>query len=173
LLRRAGEVRADREKERSRDRDGDRGAKPVGCLTDPPQYGIFISEIIHDGRRTSMKKVLVCILAVLMFAAVIGCGSKGSGSASIEGTWKLTKANVSGIEVSAEQMGQSMSFTFNGDGSATMTANGETTPGISWKMSGSTVTLGVGDRDLYELTYDGSTLTLVEPNSGVTLVFER
>ncbi|MBR0508160.1 MAG: lipocalin family protein [Clostridia bacterium] len=121
-----------------------------------------------------MKRVFACLLAVLMLAALIGCGSKGSGSASpIVGTWNLTKAIVSGIEVTAEQMGQSMSFTFNADGSASMTAKGTTTDGLSWTFANNVLKLSVQGVSLYDLNYDGSTLTLHEPNSGVDLIFER
>lgn len=121
-----------------------------------------------------MKKILACMLAVLMLAALVACGSKGSGSSSpLAGTWKLTKARVSGVEVTAEQMGQSISFTFNADGTATMTANGESQDGLNWELKDDVVKLSVQGMNLYDLNYDGSTLTLVEPSSGAELIFER
>lgn len=94
-------------------------------------------------------------------------------AAEILGEWNLTKAVVSGVEVTAEQIGQSMSFTFNADGSAAMTANGQTQQGLSWSYADGIVTLSALGRDLYDLTYDGTALTLHEPNSGADLVFER
>ncbi|MBQ4423662.1 MAG: lipocalin family protein [Clostridia bacterium] len=123
-----------------------------------------------------MKRFLICLLAVLTVLALIGCGSgkKESGEAAeILGEWNLTKAVVSGVEVTAEQIGQSMSFTFNADGSAAMTANGQTQQGLSWSYADGIVTLSALGRDLYDLTYDGTALTLHEPNSGADLVFER
>ena len=91
----------------------------------------------------------------------------------IVGTWTLTKAVVSGVEVTAEQMGTDMIFVFNADGSASLTSGESTQDGLSWAYENGVVKLTAYGIDLYDFTFDGTTLTLTEPNSGVDLIFER
>ena len=91
------------------------------------------------------------------------------------GEWKLTKAKVMGIEVTAEDMGQNMSFRIKADGSAEMFDGSETTEGLSWTFDGETLTVSAYGEELFGFVYDGTVLTLPWSADGtdVDLVFER
>lgn len=95
------------------------------------------------------------------------------GDVETVGTWTLTKALVSGVEVTAETMGQSMEFTFNADGSASMVYNGEGTDGLNWAEADGIVKLTAYGTDLYDFRYNDVTLVLHESQSGVDMIFEK
>ncbi|MBQ2201625.1 MAG: lipocalin family protein [Clostridia bacterium] len=123
-----------------------------------------------------MKKTMAWLLAVVLltvcFAACAG-SSKPSEPVEIPGTWNLTGAKASGIKVDASQLGFTMSFTFNEDGTAAMTYEGETTDGLNWALDGSVVKLSTHGVDLYDFQFDGSTLTLHEDTENVDLIFGK
>lgn len=121
-----------------------------------------------------MKKTLALVLAlVLMSACLLACSSGSSEPVEIPGTWNLSKAKASGITLPASQLGFEMSFTFNEDGSATMLYDGETTDGLTWKQDGDVIKLGAYGYDLYDLAFDGKTLTLHEDSEDVDLIFSK
>ena len=94
-------------------------------------------------------------------------------AAELAGEWKLSKATAAGQTLSAEQIkeqGLDMSFQFNADGSASMTSNGTTTDGLSWKVEGGELTLSVYSYDVFTLSYDGEYLVL---SIGANLYFEK
>lgn len=122
-----------------------------------------------------MKKFLAMTLAIVMMCGILaacgGLGGKTGGDSNIVGTWKLTKGVASGITISASQLDMEMSFRFDSNGKAAMIYNGETTDGLTWRLDGDVVKLGVGGTDLYDFAYDGKTLTVEQ--SGVKLIFEK
>lgn len=129
-----------------------------------------------------MKKTLALLMVLLLALGCFAACKSGSGSGGsdvpasdgeITGTWVLSKAKVSGLELNASDLGVDMSFTFKADGSGSMVNDGETVDGIEWKLEGNTVKLGAGGQVLYDLTFDGSTLLLHEPESGVDLIFTK
>lgn len=122
-----------------------------------------------------MKKTLALVMAlILMSVCLMACGSsENAGPVTIPGTWKLSKAKAEGVTVPASKLGFEMSFTFNEDGSAAMTYEGETTDGLSWKQDGDVVKLSAYGIDLYDFKIDGSTLTLHEDTENVDLIFSK
>lgn len=122
-----------------------------------------------------MKKALALILAlVLMSVCLMACGeSKPSEPVEVPGTWNLTGAKANGIKVSASSLGFEMSFTFNEDGTAAMTYEGETTDGLNWELVGDVVKLSTYGIDLYDFQFDGYTLTLHEDTEDVDLFFGK
>jgi hypothetical protein len=89
------------------------------------------------------------------------------------GTWTLTKAIVSGIEVPASTMGTEMTFVFQANGTGAMVYNGNTTEGLNWTVAEGTVKLSAGTMELYDLVFDGTVLTLHEETTGIDMVFEK
>ena len=120
-----------------------------------------------------MKKVLALVLAaVLLCGGLIACTKSGSaGYNRIVGTWNLTKGVSSGITIDASKLNMEMAFVFDSNGKASMIYNGETTDGLTWKLSGNVVKLGVSGVDLYDFAFDGDTLTLEQ--DGTKLIFEK
>ena len=119
-----------------------------------------------------MKKFLALMLAIVLMCGVLAaCGGSANANSPIVGTWKLTKGVASGITVDPSQLGMEMSFRFDANGKAAMVYNGDTTEGLSWRLEGDVVKLGVSGTDLYDFAYDGSTLTVEE--SGVKMIFEK
>lgn len=91
------------------------------------------------------------------------------------GKWELTKAVVLDQEVSAAAIGQYMCFLLNADGSAAQITDSGTENRLSWTLDGDTITLSAYTVKVFELKYDGETLTLPWETSGVEveLIFER
>lgn len=89
------------------------------------------------------------------------------------GTWTLTKAIVSGMEVPAKTMGTEMTFVFEADGTGSMVYNGKTTEGLSWTVAEGKVKLSAGTMELYDFVYDGTALTLHETTTNIDMVFEK
>ena len=87
------------------------------------------------------------------------------------GKWEFTKAIAMGFEVPAEQIGTTMILILNADGTATLDTNGSAQE-INWALTEeNTVSLTIGDYEVFALTYDGTFLTLTM--SGVDMLFER
>ena len=87
------------------------------------------------------------------------------------GKWEFTKAIAMGFEVPAEQIGTTMILILNADGTATLDTNGSSQE-INWALTEeNTVSLTIGDYEVFALTYDGTFLTLTM--SGVDMLFER
>ena len=81
----------------------------------------------------------------------------------IVGEWTLLKASYAGQDLSAEQikeMGLEMSFTFQENGTASMTSNGSTTDGLDWAVKDGKLSLTMHDYELFDLSYDGEYLIL-------------
>ena len=91
----------------------------------------------------------------------------------LTGEWSLTKAKTMGMELPVSSLGIDMLFTFNADGSASMTSGGETYDGMTWTVSDGVLVVNLYDQDQYEFVYDGSVLTLHEESSDVDLIFEK
>ena len=123
-----------------------------------------------------MKKTLAIMLAVVLLAVCFAACSgepKSTEPVTIPGTWNLSKAKADGMTVSASQLGFEMSFTFNEDGSASMTYEGDTTDGLTWEMDGDVLKLGAYGISLYDMQFDGKTLTLHEDSENVDLIFSK
>ncbi len=103
-----------------------------------------------------------------------GTASQESDNSSLVGTWQLTRGKAMGIELKAADLGLNMSFVFNADGTASMSNDGEKFNGLNWELiDASTVRLTAFGEKLYDLTYDGTTLVLHEPESNADLIFEK
>ncbi len=126
-----------------------------------------------------MKKFFAILLAVVLtFGCVAACTKTEpktdvKGDSEVVGTWTLTKAKVMGMELSAEDIGVKMGFTFNADGTGSMDNDGEEINGLSWSQNGNTVTLGVMGEALYDLTLENGQLLLHEPENDVDMIFEK
>ncbi|MBQ6866338.1 MAG: hypothetical protein IJO15_05820, partial [Clostridia bacterium] len=87
------------------------------------------------------------------------------------GKWEFTKAIAMGFEVPADQIGTTMVLILNADGTASLDTNGSAQE-INWALTEeNTVSLTIGDYEVFALTYDGTFLTLTM--SGVDMLFER
>ena len=91
----------------------------------------------------------------------------------LAGEWNLTKAKAMGMELPTSSLGVDMVFVFNADGSASMTSGEEKYDGLDWTFSDGIVKLSAYGTDLYDFTFDGSTLTLHEDDNDVDLIFEK
>lgn len=89
------------------------------------------------------------------------------------GTWTLTKAIVTGMEVPASAMGTEMTFVFDANGTGLMIYNGSTTEGLSWTVAEGKLKLSAGTMELYDFVYDGTALILHETTTGTDMVFEK
>lgn len=122
-----------------------------------------------------MKRIIAALLAaVLLLGAFIACGGVG-GNSRIVGTWKLTKAKISGIEVPTDRFGVDVSFTFEKDGSCSVTGlnQGQPLKNVKWTFDGSTVQIGTGGSNTIEMEYKDGTLKMIESRTGVELIFEK
>ncbi len=121
-----------------------------------------------------MKKTLALVLAlVLICGCFMACASGIDPDNPVIGTWKLTRAKAMGMEFSASELDIDMQFIFKADASATMINDGETINGVKWSFDDNVVSLKADGQHLYDLVYDGTTLTLTEPESGTDLIFEK
>ena len=89
------------------------------------------------------------------------------------GLWVMSSGRTQGIEVPASMLGMDLAFRFNADGSAAMVLDGETTEGLNWRLENGVVKLSAYGVDLYDLTYDGTSLTLFEEENSVDLIFTK
>ena len=121
-----------------------------------------------------MKKTLALALAlVLICGCFAACASGIDPDNPVIGTWTLTRARAMGMELSASDIGVDMQLILKANGSATLINNGETIDGARWTFDNNTVDLKANGQHLYDLVYDGTTLTLNEPESGTDLIFEK
>lgn len=93
--------------------------------------------------------------------------------ADVIGTWNATKAKMGQMELPLEMLEITMSFIFNADGTVTVVSNGKSTDPTVWTITDGKVTIGSSSEVEYEMTYDGTYLKLLEPNSGVEILFEK
>ena len=121
-----------------------------------------------------MKKFLAMALAIVLLCGCLTACAGGAGADNrFVGTWKLTRAKALGMEFTAETLGIDMQLIFKADGSATMINDGETIEGAEWTVDNDTIKLKADGQDLYDLVFDGTILTLTEPESGSDLIFEK
>lgn len=122
-----------------------------------------------------MKRIIAALLAAVLFlGACTACSSIG-GNSRIVGTWKLTKAKIGGIEVSADKFGVNVSFTFEKDGSCSVTGlqQGQPLKNVKWSFDGSTVKIGTDKLNVIEMEYQNGMLKMIESRSGVEMTFEK
>lgn len=131
-----------------------------------------------------MKKfkrvVLVMMAAMMVMAALAGCGGKKDSTPEIVGTWKVSAVETAGVSVDfakyAEQLGQDadtlvMEITAKEDKSFSMNIMGQETKG-TWEEKDGKYTFtvdGVGQ----EVEIKDGKLTLAEESTGVTMTFEK
>ena len=89
------------------------------------------------------------------------------------GLWVMSSGRTQGVEVPASMLGMDLAFRFDANGAAAMIYNGETTTGLNWKLENGVVKLSAYGVDLYDLTYDGTSLTLFEEENSVDLIFTK
>lgn len=116
-----------------------------------------------------MKKLMAILLVGVMVFSLVACGSS-----DFAGEWKATSLD-SGQDMSAQEksmiegMLAEMTISAKDDGTATMTAMGQTKD-IKWEADGNTITLTAeGDPITGELDGDKFVLDM----NGVKIVFER
>ena len=89
------------------------------------------------------------------------------------GTWELTQAKKSGIEIPVSMIGITMTLTLNADGTASVLSSEETADAFQWTVRDGKVVLSALGRKIYEIAFDGVNLLIEESNTGVTLIFEK
>ncbi len=122
-----------------------------------------------------MKRIIAALLtAILILGAFTACGGVG-GNNRIVGTWKLTKAKISGIEVPTDRFGVDVSFTFEKDGSCSVTGlqQGQPLKNVKLSFDGSTVKIGTDKLNVIEMEYQNGMLKMIESRSGVEMTFEK
>jgi len=130
--------------------------------------------------NTGMIIGIIAAVAAVIAIVIIAIKFLGGGSSEYDGTYKFTKGYAMGIEVSVEQMeavnGQSyeMSLTIKGN-KCTMDAEamGIKKATCKIKFDGDDVTI-IDGKDEFTGTYDPDekSISIYEPTSGTTLVFE-
>lgn len=92
----------------------------------------------------------------------------------MEGVWELTKCDVSGFILTAEQMNTSTSFILNPNGTAVMYSEDTAPAGyrlVAKDEAGTLWGLVSGGVELYQLAFDGTTLTMEV--MGIKMIFEK
>ena len=90
----------------------------------------------------------------------------------MEGTWELTRCSVYGFELTPEQMDTYMTFILKLNGTAVLYTKDAAPAGYRLSPKDETTwALSSGGVELFELKYDGSTLTL--SMMGVDMIFEK
>ena len=121
-----------------------------------------------------MKKTLALVLALILICGCFAaCGGGIDADNPVIGTWTLTRAKAMGMEFTASDLGIDMQLILKANGSATLINEGETIDGAKWSFDNNTVSLKADGQHLYDLVYDGTILTLTEPESGSDLIFEK
>lgn len=116
-----------------------------------------------------MKKLLAVLLAALLLAA-----PAFAQTASLAGEWTMTKTVASGVVMSPEAYGLSMTIVLNPDGTAfaRQTINGAPMEeNGTWTQAGNTVTITsqlTGEVSTFTLQSDGTLLAMVD---GVAMYF--
>ena len=118
-----------------------------------------------------MKKLLAVLLAALLLAA-----PAFAQTASLAGEWTMTKTVASGVVMSPEAYGLSMTIVLNPDGTAfaRQTINGAPMEeNGTWTQAGNTVTITsqlTGEVSTFTLQSDGTLLAMVD---GVAMYLRR
>ena len=118
-----------------------------------------------------MKKLLAVLLAALLLAA-----PAFAQTASLAGEWTMTKTVASGVVMSPEAYGLSMTIVLNPDGTAfaRQTINGAPMEeNGTWTQAGNTVTITsqlTGEVSTFTLQADGTLLAMVD---GVAMYFTQ
>lgn len=118
-----------------------------------------------------MKKLLAVLLAALLLAA-----PAFAQTASLAGEWTMTKTVASGVVMSPEAYGLSMTIVLNPDGTAfaRQTINGAPMEeNGTWTQAGNTVTITsqlTGEVSTFTLQSDGTLLAMVD---GVAMYFTQ
>ena len=118
-----------------------------------------------------MKKLLTVLLAALLLAA-----PAFAQTASLAGEWTMTKTVASGVVMSPEAYGLSMTIVLNPDGTAfaRQTTNGAPMEeNGTWTQAGNTVTITsqlTGEVSTFTLQSDGTLLAMVD---GVAMYFTQ
>ena len=114
-----------------------------------------------------MKKLLAVLLAALLLAA-----PAFAQTASLAGEWTMTKTVASGVVMSPEAYGLSMTIVLNPDGTAfaRQTINGAPMEeNGTWTQAGNTVTITsqlTGEVSTFTLQADGTLLAMVDSSVG-------
>ena len=113
-----------------------------------------------------MKKVLAITFCLfLAVCALTGCGTDMSDSPYL-GTWSATTAEMSGFELSVEEIFGNFDITLNDNGKCDVDISGEKDSG-SWSQTEN----GFSIEDEMEFVVDGDTAVL--EYEGMNLYFER
>lgn len=115
-----------------------------------------------------MRKNIVIVMTVLMMCfAFTACGGKDMSDSPYVGTWKATKAEYGGFEISVDSVfDKGFSFTLEDNGKCVVNANGEEEKG-SWDESEK----GFNVVDEFEFTADGNKAVL--EYEGIKINFEK
>ena len=117
--------------------------------------------------KKNVSKILVVLLLMTALMALVSCGGSKS---QFEGTWNAVKVEVSGIEMTLEEVGMTFSIDFAADGKVTATTNGKSDGEGTWEEYGDTVTIESAGETMTGTLEDG-TLTL--EISGVKFFLEK
>ena len=117
-----------------------------------------------------MKKTItsVLLIAVMLFG-VFALTACGGGEDPMVGTWKATKIEYMGIEMTPEEADMEFILEFKSDGTVDATTNGEADGSATWEAGdGGTFTITEGD-EVMDGTIDGTTMTLNMYGINITL----
>lgn len=126
------------------------------------------------------KAVVVMMMAVMVMAAMAGCGKKKDSTPEIVGTWKVSAVETAGVSVDfakyAEQLGQDadslvMELTAKEDKTLSMNIMGQESEG-TWEEKDGKYVLTMDGQDQEVAIKDGK-LTFSEESTGVTMTFEK
>lgn len=112
-----------------------------------------------------MKRTLKSFAAILMVLTLCLGLMTACGSNSPVGKWKLSEATAAGVTVDVTELFGEMTIELKSDGTAIMTAMGETENG-TWKQEGSKITIEGSEVKLE----DGK---LIMESEGAKMVFTR
>ena len=91
-----------------------------------------------------MKKGFSVFLVAVMLLSMVACGGDGKEDANI-GTYKCTKIEAMGMELSPEEhLGESIVLELSDGGKGTMSGVG-TSGNITWKLDGENLEINDGD----------------------------
>jgi hypothetical protein len=126
-----------------------------------------------------VKKYFVVVLAVLAVFALVACsgGSGGSGAesadAGVTGDWKLTKAEVGGVEVGGDQLGAyQYTFSLKDGGKASISVMGQSYE-TDYTFENDEVSFADQALSAMKLKKEGSQLVYDDATSGAKLYFEK
>ncbi len=145
----------------------------VGNEDKPAPYTLENGDILMDIDGTIMDFAPASEIEALMGVKAWELeNSSAQIPEEMAGTWELTKCNAYGFELTPEQMDMTMTFILNFNGTAILYTNDAAPAGyrLSEKSEG-IWTLSSGGIELFELQYDGETLTM--GYMGVDMIFEK